>query len=1035
MGFRINTNIAAMNSHRNAMQTNAGLDKSLASLSSGLRINVAADDASGMTIADSLRSQAQGLGQAINNANDGVAVVQTADGALDEYINIINTVRTKSIQAASDGQNADSRGAIQADIDRLLEAADSIANTTQFNGQKLLDGTFTNKSFHIGAYAGETVDLSVGNVQTDSVGDISSVESSNGRTALTTADFTETKSGNILAEDHLKINNVDITSVINSNTPESLTDAANIASAITKATGIIAQGSNVLQGADIVGGTIDSTTSLEINGIAIADTVVAAGDADGSLAAAINAITSQTGVTAKTENGQLSLTSNDGSNISVAGQAAAQVDAYTLQGAVEAGDVFSIDITDSAATSPVTTTISYTVAATDTSLDDVTAGLAAAIASNATTAAIVTAAGSTDASGDLTLTAADSNVSFTSAVNGVTNRGDAGNAATVLTTTPPTTAVAQETTQRMSRDALSGDTISITVNGNAYTQAFDTDHATTMAGLETAIEAGENIDVTVTDRGMELIANPAGTAFTIGTDLGNDNGSGAGAVTTDTGGALAVTAVAQLATYDAGITAVAGDTISIEINGNTYSALFDTDVATTLGNLETDIEAGENISVTVDGPNDGIDLVADNAGEAFVVNTALTNDNGSGTGTADVATASAVTANTIGIAAGEVAVANTAGVAQVSTFAITAPTGGANAGDIYNLDLDGSNTLSYTAAEGDTEVEIATGLAALYNAGSTDGLALNAKMTIADDGAGTLTLTEVGGTAADGGNTVNFTAGTDAAPDLQTFVADTANSSAIGTTAYSITGLSDKVTNQTGTASVANLSSTATATHTIASGELIINGKDMAGVYGDGVNAGNASSQLLTSIQAINGMEDSSISSSGALTLVVNNGNDLNIAGTASATYGLTEGITNEAQQGKVQIFSDENVQVTGTDPDALGFTAGNYTPSANGLSLESIDVTNRDSAEVAILITDSALKQLDATRADLGSVQNQLESTIRNISVTQVNVTAAESQIRDVDFAAESANFAKLNILAQSGSYAMSQANAVQQNVMRLLQ
>jgi len=80
-------------------------------------------------------------------------------------------------------------------------------------------------------------------------------------------------------------------------------------------------------------------------------------------------------------------------------------------------------------------------------------------------------------------------------------------------------------------------------------------------------------------------------------------------------------------------------------------------------------------------------------------------------------------------------------------------------------------------------------------------------------------------------------------------------------------------------------------------------------------------------------------------------------------------------------------------------------------------------------------LKQLDTIRSNIGSTQNQLESTVRNISVTQVNVSAAESQIRDVDFAAESANFAKHNILAQSGTYAMSQANAVQQNVLRLLQ
>jgi len=83
----------------------------------------------------------------------------------------------------------------------------------------------------------------------------------------------------------------------------------------------------------------------------------------------------------------------------------------------------------------------------------------------------------------------------------------------------------------------------------------------------------------------------------------------------------------------------------------------------------------------------------------------------------------------------------------------------------------------------------------------------------------------------------------------------------------------------------------------------------------------------------------------------------------------------------------------------------------------------------------DSALNTVANLRASLGAAQNQLESTVRNISVTQVNVTAAESQIRDVDFAAESANFSKRNLLAQSGSYAMSQANAVQQNVMRLLQ
>ena len=100
-----------------------------------------------------------------------------------------------------------------------------------------------------------------------------------------------------------------------------------------------------------------------------------------------------------------------------------------------------------------------------------------------------------------------------------------------------------------------------------------------------------------------------------------------------------------------------------------------------------------------------------------------------------------------------------------------------------------------------------------------------------------------------------------------------------------------------------------------------------------------------------------------------------------------------------------------------------------------SITVGTRASAELTIGYMDTAIQNVDSKRATFGAAQNKLESTVRNISVTQVNIAAAESAIRDVDFAAESAKFAKHNILAQSGSYAMSQANAVQQNVLRLLQ
>ena len=112
MGLRINTNIQALNAHKNLTKTDGTLSQSLERLSSGLRINKAADDASGLAIADTLRAQHTGIGQAIANANDGVNIIQIADGALEESLNIVNTIRTKSIQAASDGQSATSRKAI-----------------------------------------------------------------------------------------------------------------------------------------------------------------------------------------------------------------------------------------------------------------------------------------------------------------------------------------------------------------------------------------------------------------------------------------------------------------------------------------------------------------------------------------------------------------------------------------------------------------------------------------------------------------------------------------------------------------------------------------------------------------------------------------------------------------------------------------------------------------------------------------------------------------------------------------------------------
>ncbi len=153
MGFRINTNVGAMQAHRNAAMNNLQLDKSLNRLSSGLRINHAADDSAGLAIADKLAAQANGLGQAQSNANDAIGLIQTADGALDEYTKIAQRIRTLAVQASNDTQDAQSRSYIQTEVNRLISSASFINTQTKFNGKSLFTGSsFT---FHVGAYKDE----------------------------------------------------------------------------------------------------------------------------------------------------------------------------------------------------------------------------------------------------------------------------------------------------------------------------------------------------------------------------------------------------------------------------------------------------------------------------------------------------------------------------------------------------------------------------------------------------------------------------------------------------------------------------------------------------------------------------------------------------------------------------------------------------------------------------------------------------------------------------------------------------------------
>lgn len=166
----INTNISSLNAQRNLNNSQSVLHQSLQRLSTGLRINSAKDDAAGLAISERMTAQIRGLNQAVRNANDGVSLAQTAEGSLQTVSDSLLRIRELAIQSANASNSGSDRQALQAEVNQLLSEIDRVSDTTEFNGQKLFDGSFTAQSFQVGANANETIGLNLTEVSTTSLG-------------------------------------------------------------------------------------------------------------------------------------------------------------------------------------------------------------------------------------------------------------------------------------------------------------------------------------------------------------------------------------------------------------------------------------------------------------------------------------------------------------------------------------------------------------------------------------------------------------------------------------------------------------------------------------------------------------------------------------------------------------------------------------------------------------------------------------------------------------------------------------------------
>ena len=170
MASTINTNTASLNSQRNLNASQSALSTSLQRLSSGLRINSAKDDAAGLAISDRMSSQINGLNQAARNANDGISLAQTAEGGLSTATDLLQRMRTLTVQAANGTNSSSDRTSVQQEIGQLQQELNRVANTTQFNGKNLLDGTMNNAQFQVGANSGQTINFSIGSAQASALG-------------------------------------------------------------------------------------------------------------------------------------------------------------------------------------------------------------------------------------------------------------------------------------------------------------------------------------------------------------------------------------------------------------------------------------------------------------------------------------------------------------------------------------------------------------------------------------------------------------------------------------------------------------------------------------------------------------------------------------------------------------------------------------------------------------------------------------------------------------------------------------------------
>lgn len=340
----INTNIASLNAQRNLNASQRDADTTLQRLSSGLRINSAKDDAAGLAISERFTSQITGLNQAIRNANDGISLAQVAEGALGESGNILQRIRELSVQSANATNSASDRQALQSEVNQLKEELERIATTTEFNGLKLLDGTFQAQKFQAGANENQTIAVSIEGARTK---DLANNTLSASNPTLNSGTGSSTTAADVVAtENTIGSQTLTLSSSLDSQTVsiDAGDTAEEIAAAINKSaatTGVNATGrtevsvSNTATTPITAPQTITMTVSNGESSATISAQISDANDLS-PLASEINSASGRTGITAEVEDdGSITLVHPTGKDVLIENFTAADGDQLAVQGSAD----------------------------------------------------------------------------------------------------------------------------------------------------------------------------------------------------------------------------------------------------------------------------------------------------------------------------------------------------------------------------------------------------------------------------------------------------------------------------------------------------------------------------------------------------------------------------------------------------------------------------------------------------------------------------------------------------------------------------